>query len=174
MQSSDGPEKNTVAVFRCHIEMDLAVKRCPLNPDYPGQCALGYEGKLCDTCSDGFGMDPARECAPCAGTGYTRESFTLLGIILGALALLTVILAKVWKAFPLKHFPRCAFQPGRILITYSQVTSQLGDVLVSINRARPSLLAHFPNSICAAFMQDFTYPGVFGDVLQALKPVLLL
>ena len=132
MQSSDGPE--VVTVFRCHIEMDIAAKRCPLNPDYPGQCALGYEGKLCDTCIDGYGMDPSRECAPCAGTGYTPESFTLLGIILGALALLTVILAKVWKAFPLKHFPRCAFQPGRILITYSQVTSQLGDVLVSIGR----------------------------------------
>ena len=40
------------------------------------------------------------------------------------------------------------FQPGRILITYSQVTSQLGDVL------------------------DFTYPGVFGDVIEFLRPVM--
>lgn len=36
-------------------------------------------------------------------------AFTLLGVILGALALLIVILTKVWKALPLKHFPRCHF-----------------------------------------------------------------
>lgn len=33
------------------------------------------------------------------------------------------------------------------------------------------LLASFPDSLCAALEQDFTYPGAFGDVLQALKPV---
>jgi hypothetical protein len=36
----------------------------------------------------------------------------------------------------------------RILITYSQVTSQLGDVL------------------------DFQYPGLFGDVIDALRPIM--
>jgi hypothetical protein len=72
----------------------------------------------------------------------------LLAIIIGVIAAVLWIMARVWIAFPLKHLARCAFQPGRILITYSQVTSQLGDVL------------------------DFQYPGVFGDVIEALRPIM--
>ena len=54
----------------------------------------------------------------------------------------------LWGKFPLQHVVRCAAQPLRILITYSQVTSQLGDVL------------------------DFKYPGLFGDVIEALRPIM--
>ena len=93
-------------------------------------------------------MSPTRACEPCEGTGYTGQSLLALIGILAAVALLLYVLAKVWVAFPLKHLARVAFQPGRIIITYSQVTSQLGDVL------------------------DFTYPGVFGDVIEALRPVM--
>ena len=93
-------------------------------------------------------MSPNRVCEPCSGTGYTSQSFAVLFGILAGLAVFLYVVAKAWKAFPLKHLARCAFQPGRILITYSQVTSQLGDVL------------------------DFTYPGVFGDVIDFIRPVM--
>ena len=118
--------------------MELAVKRCPANPEFAGQCSFGYEGPMCDGCIEGYGMSPSRECKPCGGTGYTTQSLLLLAVIIVAIAVGFYIMARFWIAFPLKHFARCAFQPGRILITYSQVTSQLGDVL------------------------DFQYPGVFG------------
>jgi len=75
-------------------------------------------------------MDTNRECEPCeSGTSGTVGSiFILLGMIAGFCVVLAVI-AKLWSDFPLKHLMRCSVQPMRILITYSQVTSQLGDVL---------------------------------------------
>ena len=76
------------------------------------------------------GMNTNRECEPCeSGTSGTVGSiFILLGMIAGFCVVLAVI-AKLWSDFPLKHLMRCSVQPMRILITYSQVTSQLGDVL---------------------------------------------
>ena len=113
-----------------------------------GVCAYGYEGQVCDGCIEGYGMSPSRECEPCEGTGYTTQSLlVLVGILVGTFVI-AAIMASLWKAFSLKHLARCAFQPGRILITYSQITSQLGDVL------------------------DFQYPGVFGDVIEALRPIM--
>ena len=93
-------------------------------------------------------MSSDRKCEKCGGSGYTPESLLLLvGVLLG-LALVLAVLGKIWKGLTIKHILRCAFQPIRILITYSQITSQLGDVL------------------------DFTYPGLFGDVIKALKQLM--
>lgn len=136
------------AVFRCHPDMELAVVRCPADPAVPGTCAVGYSGYLCDSCDDSYGMNSKRACDPCEETGYT---FGSLGLFIGFVAGITLVaygVAKYWKQLTWKHFARCTFQPGRILITYSQVTSQLGDVL------------------------DFTYPGVFGDVIEFLRPLM--
>ena len=139
---SEGPE--IVTVFRCHIDLDLARKRCPANST---RCAPGYEGRLCGSCIEGYGMSVSKECQLCAGSGYTKESMlVLLGTTAGVVFGLA-LLASLWKAFTLKHFLRCAFQPLRIFITYTQVTSQLGDVL------------------------DFTYPGMFGEVIEAIRPI---
>ena len=146
LTSADG--ESVTAVFRCNIDMDLAVLRCPADPPVPGTCALGYSGYLCDSCADSFGMSPKKTCNPCEDTGYTVESLMYLCSFILALFLTIFVMSKCWKSFSWKHFARCVFQPGRILITYSQVTSQLGDVL------------------------DFTYPGVFGDVIEFLRPVM--
>ena len=139
----DGLE--VVTLFRCHIEMDLAIARCPGCADPPCACATGYKGAVCDGCAEGYGMDSGtRKCKPCEGTGYTWDALLLLIGIIVVVTAISGVLAKVWKAFPLKHLLRCAFQPVRILITYSQITSQLGDVL------------------------DFSYPGMFGEVIASL------
>ena len=45
-------------VFRCHDDMEIGAKRCPADPESPGQCAEGYTGYLCSTCSEGYGMLP--------------------------------------------------------------------------------------------------------------------
>eukprot|EP01046_Picozoa_sp_COSAG06_P054338 COSAG06_NODE_9647_length_1852_cov_1.118654_1_plen_179_part_10 len=55
---------------------------------------------------------------------------------------------KVWKTFPAMHAVRCAFQPLRIVFTYAQITSQLGDVL------------------------NFQLPPVFGGVIDAIRPIM--
>jgi hypothetical protein len=115
-----------VTVFRCHIDMDLAIARCPGCEEAPCKCAEGYSGSLCDGCADGYGMDSgSRKCETCEGTGYTPESLGILIGILVGIPLLFGIAGKLWKAFPLRHLLRCAFQPIRILITYSQITSQV-------------------------------------------------
>jgi hypothetical protein len=124
-------------LFRCHLEMDLAIKRCPGCSSPPCACAEGYSGNVCNECMDGYGMSSStRTCELCEGTGYTGESMLLLAGILAAVALVTFILLKIWKNFPLKHLLRCAFQPARILITYSQIT-------VRVRRWRLSALALF-------------------------------
>ena len=99
----------------------------------------------------------------------------------------------------------------RILITYSQITSQLGDVLVRgyfasvfcrsfcaprcpVQRQERSLsnrdltkssattvryrlcLCLCPLYVCACmrvYVQDFQYPGLFGSVIEALKPIMV-
>jgi hypothetical protein len=119
------PSKMTT-VFRCHIEMDIAKKRCPANPAVPGTCMPGYKGSLCSSCVENYGMSPSRECEPCDDTGYTSKSFLILFSILVAIVILAVAGAKIWQAYTLKHLARSSFQPMRIMVTYSQVTSQLG------------------------------------------------
>ena len=70
-------------------------------------------------------MSPDRACEPCSGAGYTTQSFLVLSATLGGFTVAIYVLGRVWKSFRLKHLARCAFQPGRIIITYSQVTSQV-------------------------------------------------
>jgi hypothetical protein len=147
LSTSTTHEDGVTAIFRCHNDMELAAKRCPAGAA-PGTCALGYEGQMCDSCIDGYGMNPSRECAPCDGTGYTGQSMLVLLVVIVSVAAVGWLTGKIWSGFQLKHLARCAFQPARILITYSQITSQLGDVL------------------------DFQYPGIFGDVIGALRPVM--
>jgi hypothetical protein len=98
-------------VYRCHIELPLARARCPEGAN-PGECNFGYEGYLCDSCIEGYGMSPARTCEPCEGTGFTGQSLVLLMGIIGGVAFVLWVISKLWKAFPLKHLARCAFQPG--------------------------------------------------------------
>eukprot|EP01047_Picozoa_sp_COSAG01_P016087 COSAG01_NODE_816_length_13389_cov_7.068849_6_plen_1558_part_00 len=145
-------------VFRCHRDIDIARKRCPgttasrraltttssINP----QCALGYAGHICGECEDDWGMNTDHECEPCEETGFTAANIAvILGMLVG-IGILLFLAGKLWKSFSLQHLLRCSVQPARILITYSQVTAQLGDVL------------------------NFNYPGLFGDVLDFLKPIM--
>jgi hypothetical protein len=130
-----------ISVFRCHVDMKIGRKRCPgtrasanrrilapsasMNP----QCAEGYAGHICGECQNDWGMNTDRVCEPCEESGFTPAAIlAILGILLGV-GLLLVLAARLWESFNLKHLLRCSVQPARILITYSQVTSQLGDVL---------------------------------------------
>jgi hypothetical protein len=93
------------------------------------QCAEGYAGHICGECQNDWGMNTDRVCEPCEESGFTPAAIlAILGILLGV-GLLLVLAARLWESFNLKHLLRCSVQPARILITYSQVTSQLGDVL---------------------------------------------
>ena len=106
-------ETPIVSVFRCHIEMHLAIARCPKGSP-PGVCAEGYDGLLCAGCVDGYGMSPSRICEPCEDTGYTTQSMMIMAIIITSIFLIITILGKVWGAFPLKHFARLVHkQPSR-------------------------------------------------------------
>ena len=136
-----------VAVFRCHDDMELAAVRCPERA-LDGICAEGYAGARCDSCADGYGMGPTRTCDTCEDTGYTGRSLAILLAMMAGTLLVMKLLSMIWTQFTLKHLIRVMFQPGRILITYSQITTQLGDVL------------------------DFNYPQLFGDVMDAIRPVM--
>ena len=93
-------------------------------------------------------MMPSQLCEPCADTGFTTKSLVTLLAIIAAMALVVGIGIKYWRKFPFKLAVRCAFQPMRIVITYAQVTSQLGDVL------------------------SFQYPPAFQAVVDAVRPVM--
>jgi predicted outer membrane repeat protein len=109
---------NVATLFRCHIELDLAIARCPGCESEPCACAVGYSGNVCNECDENYGMSSStRTCEPCEGTGYTAESmFLLAGIVFGTI-LVFFILGKIWKNFPLKHLLRCVFQPVRFTLT---------------------------------------------------------
>jgi hypothetical protein len=134
--------------FRCHNDFDLAIIRCPADPPTPGECSLGYQGYLCQTCAENYGMMPSRLCEPCVGTGFTTKSMLTLVAIIAGLILVIGIGIKYWNKFPYKLAVRCAFQPMRIVITYAQVTSQLGDAL------------------------SFQYPPAFDAVIDAIRPIM--
>ena len=93
-------------------------------------------------------MMPSRMCEPCEGAGYTTKSMLLLAAIIVGLTVVVTLSTKYWRYFPAKFAVRCAFQPIRIVITYAQVTSQLGDVL------------------------NFKYPPAFAAVIDAIRPIM--
>ena len=99
---------------RCHVELDLAVARCPgeavLGADRLDKCAVGYTGTTCNSCMDGFGMSSDRVCEACEDSGYTVGSFLMLAGVIVGLILITFILGQIWKGLKLKHILRCAFQ----------------------------------------------------------------
>ena len=115
---------------RCHVEMDLAVARCPgeavLGADRLHTCAEGYTGTTCNSCMDGFGMSSDRVCEACEDSGYTLGSFLMLAGVIVGLMLAIFILGRIWKGLKLKHILRCAFQvkpPGWSIL----VPSDSGD-----------------------------------------------
>ena len=101
-------------VFRCHDDMEIGAIRCPADPASPGQCAEGYTGYLCGTCSEGYGMLPSNICELCAGTGYNVKSLLIVGAMIAGSILIVVFVVKYWSAFPAKYAIRCAFQPMRM------------------------------------------------------------
>ena len=129
---------NHISVFRCHPDMEIAVKRCPGSDAVAGarrflsapgdMCAAGYEGYMCGACEEGFGMNGDKECETCEESGFTWGTLGAMAAMIGGVLVLFGAISMIWGNFPLKHAFRCAAQPTRILITYSQVTSQLGDV----------------------------------------------
>ena len=147
-----------VSVFRCHSDMEIAQKRCPGSDASSGLrirrlqsddlCAPGYRGYMCGECTDGFGMNTNQECEPCEEAGFTWATLGAIVLMIACAFLVLGVISLVWVKFPLQHVVRCAAQPLRILITYSQVTSQLGDVL------------------------DFNYPGLFAAVIDTLRPIM--
>jgi hypothetical protein len=147
-----------ISVFRCHPDPEIAEVHCPGGDSFAGtrralsesggMCAPGYEGYMCGECTEGFGKNSKQECETCAESGFTWATLGGMAAMIGGAMLGLGLIGLVWGKFPLKHVVRCAAQPTRILITYSQVTSQLGDVL------------------------DFQYPGLFGSVIDALRPIM--
>jgi hypothetical protein len=148
-------DSDHVSVFRCHADMEIATQRCPggegmrrLLSESDGMCASGYEGYMCGECTEGFGMNSNQECEACESAGFTWATLGSMVAMLGGAMVVLGLIGVIWGKFPLKHVVRCAAQPLRVLITYSQVTSQLGDVL------------------------DFQYPGIFGGVIETLRPIM--
>jgi hypothetical protein len=147
-----------ISVFRCHPDPEIAEVRCPGGESFAGtrralsesggMCAPGYEGYMCGECTEGFGKNSKQECETCAESGFTWATLGGMAAMIGGTMLGIGLIGLIWGRFPLKHVVRCGAQPARILITYSQVTSQLGDVL------------------------DFQYPGLFGSVIDALRPIM--
>ena len=148
MKKSISSENSAQFAFRCHNDFDIAIVRCPPNPSMPGECSLGYRGYLCGTCAVDYGMMPSQLCKPCDGTGFTTKSLLILVVSIASAALVVGTAIKYWRSFPFKLAVRCAFQPMRIVITYAQVTSQLGDVL------------------------SFQYPPAFEAVIDVIRPVM--
>ena len=68
----------------------------------PGECSLGYQGYLCQTCDDDYGMMPSRLCEPCAGTGFTTKSLLTLAAIIAGVMLVVGTAIKYWRKFPFK------------------------------------------------------------------------
>jgi hypothetical protein len=137
----------TTFIFRCHQNLEIAALRCP-GGDLQTACAEGYTGFTCGSCADGWGMSGDKECLSCEGNEITVGGVLLLLLVLLGIVVVLAVMGKYWMRFPWRHVLRCAAQPTRILITYTQVTSQLGDVL------------------------DYSFPGAFGDIVQILKPIL--
>jgi hypothetical protein len=93
-------------------------------------------------------MTPSRVCETCEDTGLTGMSFVVMAIIILVLVLVGFVVSKYWPQMPGKHLVRCAFVPVRIMVTYAQVVSQLGEVL------------------------SFPYPPLFNSVVNVIRPII--
>lgn len=138
-----------VLVHRCNSDMELGEQRCPANPESQGQCSTGYAGLLCNSCDEDYGMKGGTTtCEPCEESNFTAGSAIALVAVFIAVFVIIGLLVKHWHKVPGQHLIRSAFVPGRIIVTYCQVTSQLGDVL------------------------NFPYPPAFQAVVDVISPII--
>ena len=146
-----------VPVLRCHSDLDIAKLRCPNEPrrlNTSQRCAEGHRGLLCGSCVEGWGMAlGGKRCELCfdmdAGLA-TWQTLLQLGMLLLLGVLCSAVFFKYWDEFNLKYYMRILAETGRIVFTYAQVTSQLDSVL------------------------NMRYPGMFGKLLDAMRPVMEL
>ena len=165
LTATDG-EEDARLVFRCHDEWDLAVARCPAAAA-PGVCAEGYDGLLCQSCAEDYGMTPSRTCEPCSETGFTSGSLIILLVIVAVLVAVGGLVAKCWHKVPGKHLVRCAFVPFRILVTYAQVsggscTSRVAVLTCACGQVVTQL----------GDVLSFPYPPLFNGIINALRPII--
>ena len=141
--------ESDMLVHRCNTDMELGAQRCPADPEFQGQCAEGYAGLLCNSCDENYGMKGGTTtCEPCDSSEFTLGSgFALAGVFIVAM-LIVGSLVKHFHRLPGQHLIRSAFVPTRIIVTYCQVTSQLGDVL------------------------NFPYPPAFQAVVDVISPII--
>ena len=126
----DELEEADSTVFRCIGVQDDSQAMEP--PDglrgTVGDCVANHTGMLCASCAEGYGKDLMEsECRACE-TLTAGNILATVGIFVGFL-LVCLLVHHFWKQSALHHLARVAFQPGRILVSYAQVTSQLGAVL---------------------------------------------
>ena len=80
--------------------------------------------------------------------GVSRQTSPSTPRLAAAVVLIVGSLVKHFHRLPGQHLIRSAFVPTRIIVTYCQVTSQLGDVL------------------------NFPYPPAFQAVVDVISPII--
>ena len=123
MQEGENP--TAVLIFRCHHDLEVAASRCPGGELNQVSCAEGYMGYTCSSCTEGYGMASSRECLACEDSEASAGTIVLLFAALIGIAIFLGVLQTYWIKFPWRHVVRCAAQPCRIMITYSQITTQV-------------------------------------------------
>ena len=126
----DELEEPTSTEFRCiGVQGNSSSAAVPAGlPGVVGTCAANHTGMLCASCVEGTGKERAENtCEPCEPLTFGNVLATLA--LLVGIAVLLLVLHYYWIRSSMHHLARVAFQPGRILVSYGQVTSQLGSVL---------------------------------------------
>ncbi|GMH77208.1 hypothetical protein TrLO_g8657, partial [Triparma laevis f. longispina] len=124
----EGLEVHNITIFggwwRSH-KWSLKFERCPvLEGCINGECAEGYDGPMCSTCTEGFSRDPLGFCTPCGiedssinatipifiGVEMTSANVTMMTMIGGLIMSIITYLILFKFVFPwlkkriMKHF----------------------------------------------------------------------
>jgi hypothetical protein len=90
-----------------------------------GGCAANHHGLLCASCAEGYGKYLMEsECQACED--LTAGDILATAAVFVAIILVCLLVHYFWKQSALHHLARVAFQPGRILVSYAQVTLAMG------------------------------------------------
>eukprot|EP01043_Picozoa_sp_COSAG02_P042013 COSAG02_NODE_3534_length_6598_cov_2.728112_4_plen_292_part_00 len=127
-------------------------------------CSHGYDGKFCQSCIDRYHKKGSHgDCTPCAPAS-TRSKWLQLLVAVGVVATILLLLKccscgrapvggciteERWEKFRL--FTVALFPSVKTLITYSQVTGQIGGVL---HVQYPDLFAHWTHGMHDFFVID--------------------
>ena len=149
----------------------------------PFRCGPGYEGYLCNTCSEGYYSDSSQRCKPCGSGAAVFFAFVIIAIVVTSMLIVCCVLAlpsnAAWRQEETKTVTRSRKVPHSLSVglVFAQVVSVLQQTKFDQPQSVNSFLSVFrvfamdPNLVASECAVD-SFEAKY--LVTLLVPVLML